>query len=651
MVNALGFLGHPHPGTASREPVFAGWDSGWYHNSAAATMNGRGIVAAAEEERFSRNKHTGVFPAQAIGYCVGETRGGLDVVAFGETGGFGDLRDPAISVEAVRGLLETECGLDTSGTEVTLIDHHTSHAYSAAMASGLSDALVVTVDGFGDGISGSFRMMSGGALAEPYRVIPFSKSLGRFYSSALSYLGYGDGDEYKVMGLAPYGDPDRFAAPFAELFDIEDDGGFAIAGHEQDAMFQRLRRLGPERAPGSRFAKHHADIAAALQAALEKIFLHVLDHEMKRTGTRAVCFAGGVAHNSSMLGKLARELRPDELFVQPAADDAGIALGAAYAGLDKIKANPVRGLGDAFLGPGIDESSVGAAVRRWRGWLSVERSGKPVEALTRLLAEGAVVGVARGRMEFGPRALGNRSILADPRPAENRDRVNRLVKSRESFRPFAPAAAEEDATRFFDLDLSPSAYRFMTLVSSVRPRFRSTLAAVTHVDGTARVQTVSRETNPFLHALLRDFGARTGVPVLLNTSLNNHREPIVMTAEDAIAFLLTSGIDCLLLGADTIVRRAPGRSRIELLRESRFVLRRGCFAAAVDRGEDRRHVVVGPGRREIPVGRESFLVLTGVIPPPEASDEGLDDLFRLWTERVVDVVPGTDPTFHSKGSR
>lgn len=638
MTNVLGFLGHPRSRTAGGLTVFTDWDSGWYHNSAAAVINETGVLAAVEQERLTRKKNTGVFPTEAIEYCMGAIRGAPDLVAFGETGGFGELRDPFISVESVRRLLSDECGINTSETEVMLVDHHTSHALSAAMASSYEDALVVTLDGFGDGVSGSFRMMTHRFVEPPHRVIPFNASLGRFYSSTLSYLGYRDGDEYKVMGLAPFGDPDRLKSFIDELYSLEPDGAFKIADHDQDAMFQRLERLGERRRPGAPFTAHHADVAATFQDALERIVLHVLHHEVASCGTRLLCFAGGVAHNSSMIGKLQRELRLEDLFVQPAADDSGIALGAAYAGLDKLGAKPPRGLDHVFLGPDIEESAVSAAIGKWADWITVERPRDPVDAIARLLADGAVVGMARGRMEFGPRALGNRSILADPRPGENKDRVNRLVKSRESYRPFAPATTQEDAGEYFDLDLPLSSYRFMTIVGRVRPRFRSVLAAVTHVDGTARVQTTARSANPYFHSLLKRFGDLTGVPVLLNTSLNNHREPIVATAEDALIFLLTSGVDCLVLGDDLIVRRTAGRSPADLFRNARYALRRGTIVCTVEREGTLAYVATGPERRELKLNKAAFDVLSNQTCADVYSD-ALDALFLLWTERLIDVIP------------
>jgi carbamoyltransferase len=635
--DVLGFLGHLKPRVTGGQSIFADWDSGWYHNSAAALVSAAdGVVAAVEEERLSRHKHTGVFPTAALRHCLHRSPAKPALVAFGELGGYGELRDPAISAGAVCRLLESEIGLDVPETAVTLVDHHTSHAYSAAYASGFEDALVVTFDGFGDGISGSFRMMTAGHLEPVYRTIPFAASLGRLYSSVLSYLGYDDGDEYKVMGLAPRGDASRLHGLISDLYALGDEGDFVVHDHDRSAVHQRLLALGPARPPGGEFAAHHADVAAAIQDALEQIALHAVRHETAMTGARFACLAGGVAHNSVMIGRLQRELKLENLFVQPAADDSGIAIGAAYAGLDAAGVRARRGLPHVFLGPDIGDPA--AAIDEWAGWITAEKRADPAGTVAALLVAGAVVGVARGPMEFGPRALGNRSILADPRRADAKDRVNRLVKSRESFRPFAPAVIEEDAARFFELDLPAPAYRFMTSVTRVRPEWQARLPAVTHVDGSARLQTVAADASPFLHAVLRRFGDLTCVPVLLNTSLNNNREPVVASASDAIVFLLTSGVDCLLLG-DFIVRRSPTEARRKLLHAATFTLRPGCFAAA----NGATYVVTGPSGRPTPIGRAAFDTITrdaGAAAPADA----LDDLQLLWAERLITVTPTTQRT-------
>jgi carbamoyltransferase len=638
MGGVLGFLGHLPARLSPEQETFTGWESGWYHNSSAALVDATGIVAAAEEERFTRVKNTGVFPLNAIGYCLAQTSGPLDAIAFGEQGGFGPLREPTISEHRIRALAAS-CGVPET-VPIRLIDHHTSHAYSAASASGFDDALVLTLDGFGDGISGSVRILNGGKLAEPHRTIPAEASLGMFYASLLSYLGYQDGDEYKVMGLAPYGDPARFRRFVADQFELADDGAFTIACHDRRQMGERLLALGPARTPGGEFDAHHADVAAAFQDALEHIVVHLLEAELAATAQSRVCFAGGVAHNSSMMGKLAaRGIELADVFVQPAADDSGIALGAACAVVKSLSAEADTTMPHTYFGPAIGKSDVAAVRHRWRAALDVTESADPAADVARLLFEGNIVASARGRMEFGPRALGHRSIYADPRPRQNQERVNRVVKSRESFRPFAPVVIAAAAEQYFDLDFPVDSYRFMTLVGRVKDRYREALGAVTHVDGTARVQTVTAERNPHLHDLLSRFAELSGMPILLNTSLNNHREPIVCTAGDAVDFLLTSGVDYLELEGDIMRRRATSGPR-ELLDAARVILRSGVVSLAhVDATGAMRYKVVGPDRRPREVSRDTYLFLdSGCWPDPP--DQVAGELWQLWVDRLINVFPG-----------
>jgi carbamoyltransferase len=632
----LGFHGLLQPHSAAGNPL-AQWQDLGYHNSAAVLLTGDDIVAAVEEERLTRNKHTGQFPAEAIRYCLNQApAGGIEAVAFGEEGGFGPHRNPSINENSVRGLLESEVGVRASGIPIILTNHHRAHAYSAAYASGFADALVVTLDGHGDGIAGSFASMTGRSLAEPYRLVEQRDSLGHFYSATLPFLGYEDGDEYKVMGLAPYGDPTRFQKFVEELYELEPEGRFAVRCHDREQVFEMLRWFAPPRLPGARFEADHADIAAAFQSALERIVVHALSHEVHSTGASAICIAGGVAHNSSMMRRFRRDLGVNDIFVQPAADDSGLALGAAYHAADRLGIRRRPTMPHAFLGPAITD--VERLLASWESLVETEATTDPAGRVAEMLAAGAVVGVARDRMEFGPRALGNRSILADPRPAENRTKINAMVKSRESYRPFAPVVLEECAGDYFELDFTPDAYRFMTIVAPVVGRYRSLLGAVTHIDGSARVQTVNAAREPFLHDVLRYFQERTGLPVLLNTSLNNHREPIVSSTGDAICFLLTSAVDAVLI-QDTLVRRPAGQTPVELMRRTEVRLRGGGVATAgpsPSTGE-LTYRVIGPSRRAIAVRETTFRLLTGAASEPD--DEVLADLFRLWTERLLTVRP------------
>jgi predicted NodU family carbamoyl transferase len=637
-MHILGFHGLLQPCSAAGNPL-AHWQDLGYHNSAAALLTGDEIVAAVEEERLVRNKNTGQFPAAAIRYCLSQCRAGrIEAVGFGEEGGFGPHRTPSINEDAVRDLLESEAGLRAADTPIILTNHHRAHAYSAAYASGFADALVVTLDGHGDGIAGSFASMVGGSLGESYRLVEQRDSLGHFYSAPLPFLGYEDGDEYKVMGLAPYGDPTRFQKFVEQLYELEPEGRFAVRCHDREQVFEMLRWFATPRLPGGRFEADHADIAAAFQAALERMVVHALGYEVRSTAASAICIAGGVAHNSSMMRRFRRDLGVDDIFVQPAADDAGLALGAAYHAADRLGMRRLPTMRHAFLGPAITD--VDRLLASWESAVEVEATPDPAGRVAELLAAGEVVGVARGRMEFGPRALGNRSILADPRPVENRVKINAMVKSRESYRPFAPVVLEDQVGDYFELGFAPDAYRFMTIVAPVVGRHRSLLGAVTHVDGSARVQTVNAVREPFLHAVLRRFQERTGLPVLLNTSLNNHREPIVSSTGDAIVFLLTSAVDCVLI-QDTLVRRRAGRSPVELMRRTDVRLRSGVVATAgpSPSTDELAYRVIGPSRRAIAVREPTFRLLTGATSAAGPDDEVLTDLFRLWIERLVTVRP------------
>jgi carbamoyltransferase len=362
--------------------------------------------------------------------------------------------------------------------------------------------------------------LRGGAFAE-IDAFPQSKSLGVLYLEAIKYIGYASFDEYKVMGLAPYGDPERFLGLLRTSYALLPDGKYDLALDRIDAT---LKPAVERRAKGAPITQAHMDLAAGLQSALEEIVLHVLRHHQRASGHRRLCLAGGVAHNCTMNGKIARSGMFEEIFVQPAAHDAGCALGAALAVSVPDGAAPrPRRLSSVYWGRDVgDDRAIRAELDRWSPWLTVERSADVARTAASLIAGGAVIGWVQGRSEFGPRALGHRSILADPRPAENKDRINRMVKKREAYRPFAPSVLEERAHEFFVLPQAASTLGFMVIVLEVREDRRELLGAITHVDGTARVQTVSRAASPRYWDVIHAFGELTGVPVLLNTSFNNN---------------------------------------------------------------------------------------------------------------------------------
>jgi carbamoyltransferase len=539
------------------------------HDGAAVLIAGREIVAAIEEERLNRVKHSNFFPFRAIRFCLEQAGIGLedvDRVVFNLSEPVMDgylaaraMRHPTEPVTGARALLTAlmarEHGVDVAG-RLRFCHHHLAHAASALYASGFERSLVVTLDGDGDGLSGMVLVARDGRM-EPIHRFPESKSLGGWYTHLSKILGYTRFDEYKVMGLAPLGDPRVYAELFTSFYRLLPGGDYEIR-----PMAEHLHHLGRAgllagaRRKGEAFTQVHRDFAAALQAALEEIGLHVVRHFREVTGEDHLCLAGGVAHNCSLNGKILYSGLFRRVFVQPAAHDAGTALGAAWLVLqEEGLAPPNEPMRHVYLGshlPPTDE--IGLALAPWQDLVICQRLDRVAEQTAELLADGAVVGWIQGRSEFGPRALGNRSILADPRPPANKDLINRMVKKREGYRPFAPSVVAERAGEFFRLPPEQAEFPFMIFVLEVQPEWRQRLGAITHADGTARVHTVGRRDNPLYWELLMEFGKRTGVPVLLNTSFNNNAEPIVDSVEDAVVCYLTTGLQYLVVG-DWLVRK------------------------------------------------------------------------------------------------
>lgn len=559
---------------------------GWFHDAAAVLVEDGQVVAAIEEERLNRIKHTSKGPIAAIRFCLerhGARLGDLEyLLVYGNEAQWNHtirtmyyLAPHAEPVMDLRGLvhdlLRRGLGDDLEDRRLAFVPHHLAHAISAYAHSGFDRSLVVTLDGGGDDLSGLVLHAEGDTLA-PLAGIPLARSLGSFYASVVTFLGFGFGEEYKVMGLAPYGDPARYRALFRSFYQLLPEGEYVV----QWPLVQSLPHLTRPRRKSEPILQAHKDVAAALQQALEEVVLHLLRHYRTATRHERLCLAGGVAHNCSMNGRILSSGLFADVFVQPASHDAGCAIGAAlypffrYRGAwtggapyPAASAPPpaTRGtpaparLSHVFWGTDIGgPETVGEQLARWSGLVDIERVARPAATAARLLAEGAVLGWVQGRSEFGPRALGNRSIVADPRPAGNRDLINALVKKREAFRPFAPAVLEEEAGEWFELPDGVRSLPFMSFVVKVRESKRSTLGATTHVDGTARIQTVARHANPRFWELIDEFRRLTGVPVVLNTSFNSSVEPIVDSIADAVVCGLTTGLECLVIG-DYLVRR------------------------------------------------------------------------------------------------
>ncbi|PQV43563.1 carbamoyltransferase [Paraburkholderia sp. BL21I4N1] len=538
------------------------------HDGAAVLVRDGRVIAAVEEERLNRIKHSNKFPSSSIQYCLasaGIQLSDIDRIAFYATEAYCNvmlerlfLSQPNISIPVdaklfLRKLLMQEFGTEVDPSRVSFVSHHLAHAVSAFAMSGFEQSLILAVDGGGDFLSGLLALGSGTEITQ-LATFAEHNSLGLFYLETIRYLGYGLFDEYKVMGLAPYGDPAPYRGLFEQFYQLSADGEYRVY---LDRIGPTLLRSIQVRRKGMPFTPQHRDVAASLQEALERIVFHILRHHREVTGMKRLCIAGGVAHNCTMNGKLLYSGLFEDIFVQPAAHDAGCALGAALMmSNDFGQPAPRERLQEVYWGPDLgSDLVVEQELNAWAGHLDVERSDDVAGRAADWMANGAVIGWVQGRSEFGPRALGNRSILADPRPTANKDRINAMVKKREGYRPFAPSVLEDDAHEFFDLPEGTREFPFMNFVVRVRDSKRALLGAITHIDGTARLQTVSRKTNPAYWEVINAFKKRTGIPILLNTSFNNNAEPIVDSVADAIATYLTTELDGLVVGPFLVKKR------------------------------------------------------------------------------------------------
>ena len=581
--------------------------SAFFHDSAAAIVRDGAIVAAAQEERFTRKKHDEAFPARAAEWCLAEagiTAAELDAVVFYEKPlvKFERLLETALAF-APRGFpafvkampqwlqrklhipreIDQGLGGDYSGP-ILFATHHESHAASGFYPSPFDEAAILTLDGVGEWSTATWGTGRGSRIKLEAEM-RFPHSPGLLYSAFTLFCGFRvNSGEYKLMGLAPYGDPRYADTILREIVDLRDDGSFWLdqrffdycAGLQMTS--RRFDRLfdGPARRPDGPLTQREMDLAASIQKVLEEIVLRMARHVHAQTGLANLCLAGGVALNCVANGRLLREGPFERLWIQPAAGDAGGALGAALAhwfnhlGHPRI-ANPGDAQRGSLLGPEFDDAEIEAAIARQHGVAEVFATEAALaDAVAAELAAGRIVGHFAGRAEFGPRALGNRSILADPRAADMQRRLNVAIKFRESFRPFAPAVLADRTPEFFNLD---AASPYMLLVASVRdaadslpamPRatglarlrdVRGPIPAVTHVDGSARVQTVDPVRAPRFHAILEAFARRTGCPVLANTSFNIRGEPIVHDPADAYRCFMFTDMDVLVLG-NLLLRKA-----------------------------------------------------------------------------------------------
>lgn len=560
------------------KPVILGLNAAGFNTSSVLIADGIPVFAC-EEERLVREKRTRRFPARGIMAALahaGLRLCDVDRVAI--------AWNPAVNLEAhnaaqsararylgelfysVPSHLMALCDdavavqsrqlislADGTKLDVSYLNHHTCHAASF-LASPFEEAAILTMDAFGEKESTTFSLGRGNEITRLWSQ-EFPHSLGAFYSAFTEYCGFEpQSDEWKLMGASSFGDPMHFKAKVASLVKLLPDGGFeldlAYFNHFQfhrpgrfTSKLPALLGLSP-RASNDPLTQDHYDLAAAVQAVLEDVYWHLLRSLHRRTGVDAVVLAGGVALNCVANGRI-RAMTPfRQVFVPPVPDDSGGALGAAlFLHAQDPGARRSYVMDHNYLGPGYSEDEIAATLSKFK--LEAELVADPASVAAELIAGGHIIGWFQGRLEFGDRALGNRSILADPRDPSMKDKVNETVKYREAFRPFAPAILDDQVDSFFEgADQAP----FMEKAYLIRPEKRSVIPAVTHVDGTGRLQTVSRRQNPRFRDLIEAFGRLTGVPVVLNTSFNLKGEPIVCTPEDAIRTFYTSGLDALFLG-------------------------------------------------------------------------------------------------------
>ncbi|ORJ62363.1 carbamoyltransferase family protein [Geothermobacter hydrogeniphilus] len=581
--------------------------SAYYHDSAACLVRDGRIVAAAQEERFSRKKHDAGFPLQSLTWCLEQARlssDDLDAVVFYEKPflRFERLLETYLAF-APRGLKQFLTALPVWMKEKIWIkeairkhldyqgpiyfpEHHQSHAASAFFPSPFEESAVLTLDGVGEWSTVSFGRGCGNRL-DLLGEIRFPHSLGLLYSAFTYYMGFKvNSGEYKVMGLAPYGEPRYVQRIRDEIIDLKEDGSFRLNmdyfnfATGLTMTNERFHKLfeGPPRKPESELTTRDMDLARSIQVVTEEAVLRMGHHVHQETGSPHLCMAGGVALNCVANGRLLREGPFEKIWVQPASGDAGAAVGAALFGwyVAHDKERKVQGgldsMSGSYLGPDYSEEAIGTILDKYQAPRQRLEEASLLKRTAELLASGHVVGWFQGRMEFGPRALGNRSILADARSPEMQTRVNLKIKFREGFRPFAPAIREERVRDYFDHD-AESPYMLLTaqvkaeklrrlteeesqMSGFARLRVaRSEIPAVTHVDNSARLQTVSAVMNPLFHNLLLEFERLTGCPVLINTSFNVRGEPIVCTPEDAYRCFMGTGMDYLVVGPFLLDKR------------------------------------------------------------------------------------------------
>ena len=559
----------------------------FYHDAAAALLMDGKLVAAAQEERFTRKRHDDSFPRNAIDYCLSQANvnvGDLDHIVFYDR--------PFVKFERIvqtyiatfplgyRSFLKAlpiwlkekmwipqrineELGFEK---RPLFVDHHVSHAASAFLVSPFEQAAILTLDGVGEWETTTYGI-GRGTDVRLLQSIWFPHSLGLLYSAFTYYLGFRvNSAEYKVMGLAPYGEPKYFDLIMKELVALRDDGSFRLnmkyftyhygltmTGPKFESLFKE-----PHRKPESKLTQFHKDMAASIQKATDTIVVKMARHLQQETGLKNLCMAGGVALNCVSNSKILEQTSFQDIFVQPAAGDAGGAVGAAFYIYNTVLQNPrVYTMNDAFLGPEYSDAEIEEVFKKYGVDFQKCTRSELLHKTASLIADQKVIGWFQGRMEFGPRSLGSRSIIADARNPRNQSIVNLKIKFRESFRPFAPTVLEDKVGDYF-IPGRPSP--FMLFVATVREDKRE-IPAVTHVDGSARLQTISRGQNELYYDLIKEFERQTGCPVIINTSFNVRGEPIVCSPEHALRCFIRTEMDCLVIGSYIVAKERIAKEK------------------------------------------------------------------------------------------
>lgn len=647
-----------------------------HHDTAAVLMQDGHVIAGIEEERLIRIKHTGKIWRFAVLFCLEQANKTLEDIDYFAIYSNEDVLNKVLKQYQIsnpllaeigdarqlyRYLFQNEFNFCLKDNQLVFVDHHITHAATAYYMSGFSDSLVLTIDALGDTLSTNVIDVRNGRFDNLLSKSE-SDSLGILYLDVIRFLGYRIYDEYKVMGLAPYGRSHVYREQLQRFYTLLPNGDYAV---HRERRFELFNITSP-RKKDAPITQVHMDIAAALQEAIETIVLHILRHFQQVTGQARLVISGGVGQSSSMNGKILYSGLFEDVFVPSFAGDSGCAYGAAAYTTHQMQPElPLARVTHAYWGTPIHGDEISDTLEAWRTFLHIEKMDNRSEQVSDLIIDGAVIGWVQGRSEFGPRALGNRSILADPRVATHKETINAMIKMRESYRPFAPSVVEERVRDFFEVPGENADFPFMSFVLNVKPEWRTQLPAITHVDGSARLQTVSRVSNPRYWELIDTFGRKTGIPILLNTSFNNNAEPIVDSIDDAVVCYLTSGLDYLVVG-DYLARKKAWQPKdmedlIISLPKAARLLREDCYISHSERGftyslvwnyDSARDFDFDPTQQPRALSEVSYKVLQAADGEhsvsrlmfalgfsKEQQSQVLDELQGLWSERLLVLRP------------